>query len=235
MIATSVLITGANRGIGLGLVREFLARGYAVFASCRQPHLADELQSLASKYGEKLHVYACDVTSDDSVQAFCQAVSQDVGAIDILVNNAGVLPRGDEKIGEVGVDTLRHTIETNTLGPFRIVQAFLPLVRRGREKKLLHISTKMGSVSLNTSGGAYSYRMSKAALNMLSQNLSIELYSEGVISLVVHPGWAQTDMGGARAAVPLSDSVRGIMSIIEQATLRESGGFFNYTGEALAF
>ncbi len=234
-MSASVLITGANRGIGLGLARDFLARGYRVCASCREPHKADELQALVAAHNGALHVYACDVMSDSSVQELHDAVAQDVDAIDIVVNNAGILPHSDEKIGEVGVDTLRRTFETNTLGPFRIVQAFLPLVRRGQQKKLIHLSSKMGSVSLNEAGGAYSYRMSKAALNSLSRNLALELHGDGIISLVVHPGWAQTDMGGRRAPVPLRDSVQGLMSIIEKATLRQSGRFFNYTGEELAY
>ena len=234
-MSASVLITGANRGVGLGLAKEFLARGYAVFASCREPDTANELHALVQTYGDRLRIYGCDVASEGSVQALYKAVSQDVESLDILVNNAGVLPRGDERISEVGIDMLRRTVETNTFGPFRLVQAFLPLVRRGRGKKLIHLTSKMGSLSLNTAGGAYSYRMSKAALNMLSKNLSIELRGEGIISVVLHPGWAQTDMGGPNAAVPLETSVQGLIAAIEGATLRESGGFYNYTGEALPY
>lgn len=233
-MAATVLITGANRGVGLGLVRSFLARGCSVLAACRQPERASELHALV-EHNAPLRIYTCDVASDSSVQALAQAVAQNTRAIDVLVNNAGVLPRGDDTIATVDIDVLRHTVETNAYGALRVTQALLPLLRKGQGKKILHISTRMGSLSLNSAGGSYSYRISKAALNMLHRTLAIELRSEGIISVAVHPGWVQTDMGGAQATVPLADSLRGLMSLVDTMTIESSGGFFNYTGEPLAY
>lgn len=231
----TVFITGANRGVGLALVREFLGRGFTVAAACREPGRADDLQALAAEHGDRLHVPACDVTSDDSVRRCAHCLAGVLDSLDILVNNAGIFLRGDDSMETADIDTIRRTFDTNVLGPLRVVRALLPLVRRGRMKRIAHISSKMGSVSLNSGGGSYSYRLSKAALNMLSRNLAVELAGEGIVSLALHPGWAQTAMGGPRATVPVDDAARGIAETILRAGPEQSGGLMEYTGRELSY
>lgn len=234
VMGRTVCITGANRGLGLGFTRDFLRRGWTVAATCRTPGEAVELRELQEEYGELLLIVQCDVTSGESVREMARVVAGRIPALDILVNNAGVLP-DDDSIEIVQEDVLLSTFNINVAGPVRITQALLPLVRLGREKKIIHISTEMGSIGSNKRGGAYSYRISKAALNMLMKNLSLELYSEGIVSMALHPGWAQTDMGGVNATVPVELSIRGMMELIGNATLQESGRVFDYTGRELMF
>lgn len=230
----TVCITGANRGLGLGFTRDFLRRGWTVAATCRTPGEAVELHELQAEYGELLLIAECDVTSSESVQEMARVVAGKIPALDILVNNAGVLP-DDDSITIVQEDVLLSTFNINVAGPVRVTQALLPLVRLGREKKIIHISTEMGSIGSNKRGGAYSYRISKASLNMLMKNLSLELRGEGIVSMALHPGWAQTDMGGVNATVSVDLSIRGMMELIGNATLQESGRVFDYTGRELMF
>jgi NAD(P)-dependent dehydrogenase (short-subunit alcohol dehydrogenase family) len=231
----AVCITGANRGIGLGFTKEFLRRGWTVAATCRTPDEATELQALQREYGTQLLLIACDVTSGDSVREMARTVEKQLPALDIVLNNAGVLPEDDHSIGTMQEDVLLSTFDINVAGPVRVTQVLLPLVRRGTEKKIIHLSTEMASIGANRRGGSYSYRISKAALNMFMKNLALELRDEGIVSMALHPGWAQTDMGGARAPVPVDVSIRGMMGLIEKATLQESGRVFDYEGRELVF
>lgn len=234
-MTNTVCITGANRGLGLGFTKDFLRRGWTVAAACRTPDEAEDLHALQSGYGEQLVIVECDVTSGDSVRSMARAVREQMPTLDILVNNAGVLPENDDSIAEVREDVLLSTFDTNVAGPVRVTQALLPLVRRGAGKKIIHLSTEMGSIGANRRGEEYSYRISKAALNMLMKNLALELHGDGIVSMALHPGWAQTDMGGARAPVSVDDSIQGMMRLILAATMEKSGRVFDYTGRELVF
>ena len=228
------LVTGANRGIGLELVRQLRDRGDEVDACARNPDDARELQSLA---GDRVRIHRLDVTSAASVRDLAGALAG--ASLDIVFNVAGINGGPRQSIRQMADDLdlrdVADTCEVNAIGALRVAVALLPNVRRGRAKKLVHITSGMGSITDNTSGGYYAYRMSKAALNMMSRSLAVDLRPEGIASYVINPGWVQTDMGGSGAPTPVADSVRGILREIERATLADSGEFLNWKGDRYAF
>jgi NAD(P)-dependent dehydrogenase (short-subunit alcohol dehydrogenase family) len=228
----NVVVTGANRGIGLELVRQLAARGDFVHACAREPSAATDLQALK---GERVSLHRLDVADEGSVRAFADALGDT--ALDLVFNVAGVW--GGDRQGlsqmDLALDDVFETFDVNAAGPLRVVLALLPHVRRGKGRKLVHVTSGMGSIGDNTSGGAYAYRMSKAALNMMSRSLAADLRSEGIVSVVINPGWVQTDMGGASAPTPVTDSVRGILAEVDRATLADSGEFLNWKGDRYAW
>jgi NAD(P)-dependent dehydrogenase (short-subunit alcohol dehydrogenase family) len=227
------LVTGANRGIGLELVRQLSSRGDEVVACARNPADARELTALA---GDRVRLHRLDVADAASVRALATALGS--AAIDVLFNVAGVYGDDDQSLDamtDLALADVARTYEVNAIGALRVVVALLPHVRRGAAKKLVHLTSGMGSISDNTSGGDYAYRMSKAALNMMSRSLSVDLRGEGILSVVINPGWVQTDMGGRGAPTPVADSVRGILREIDRATLADSGEFLNWKGNRYAW
>jgi NAD(P)-dependent dehydrogenase (short-subunit alcohol dehydrogenase family) len=231
-----VVVTGANRGIGLELCRQLQDRGDQVEAGARQPEQASALQELAARPG--VHVHALDVQSDASVAAFAAGLaSEDPRPLDLLINNAGYLGAMTPLEG-LDLDDVRLHYEINTLGPIRVTRALLPLLRRGGARrggllrKVVHVTSRMGSIADNTSGGAYGYRLSKAALNMASKSMAIELRSEVIASVVINPGWVQTDMGGRNAPTAASDCVQGLLQVIDGLKLEQTGAFLDYRGGA---
>lgn len=223
-----VVVTGANRGIGLELVRQLLARGDVVDACVRDPDRAAELRALACS---ALHVHRVDVTDQASVDALVHAIA---APVDTVINNAGI-NRPHQRLSDLDLAATAEIYATNALGPLRVAHALLPLVRRGTAKKLVHITSGMGSIADNQSGGSYGYRMSKAALNMMSKSLAVDLRGEGILSIVINPGWVKTDLGGASAPTAVEDSVRGILARIDEATLETSGSFLNWKGGTYAW
>jgi NAD(P)-dependent dehydrogenase (short-subunit alcohol dehydrogenase family) len=219
-----IVVTGANRGIGLELVRQLAARGDEVDAACRQPEGATELRAIAGR----VRVGRCDVSDDASVRAFAAELGD--AAIDIVFNNAGVSGGSHQSMRDMDFAEAMRTYEVNALGPLRVSIALLPHVRRGGGKKLVHVTSGLGSIADNRSGGFYGYRMAKAALNMMAKNLAVDLRGEGIISVVINPGWVQTDMGGTSAAIAVADSVHGILQQIDAVTLEQSGSFLNWKG-----
>ena len=222
-----IVVTGANRGIGLEFVRQYLARGERVVAAVREPRSAGALRSLEAAHPGALRVLACDVGDDASVAEFARALGG--GAVDVLVNNAGV--RGEWTSLEA-MDTAEalRTFSVNALGPLRVTRALLPHLLRAETRKVAHLSSGMGSIGDNTSGGAYSYRMSKAALNMASRSMAVDLRDQRVISAVFNPGWVQTDMGGRSAPLPVDQSVRALIALIDKLTPSDSGAFLDWRG-----
>lgn len=217
-----VVVAGASRGIGLEFVRQLLQRGDTVTAGCRAPSASEGLAALSS---ERLRVLALDVTEDASVEAFASALGS--APVDVLINNAGV-SGGWESLSGVRTEEALRTFNTNALGPLRVTRALLPQLRAGKRKVLAHLSSGMGSIGDNSSGGAYAYRMSKAALNMASRNLAVELGKEGFVSVVLNPGWVQTDMGGKGAPVDVRDSVRGMLARLDALTPAQNGAFLDW-------
>jgi NAD(P)-dependent dehydrogenase (short-subunit alcohol dehydrogenase family) len=217
-----VLITGANRGIGLELARQFLARGDDVDATARDPEHAADLRGLKGK----LSVHKLDVTDGASVAALAKSIE---APLDVLVNNAGI-NRPGQHLHDLDLSKTLELFSTNALGPLRVTHAFLPHIRRGTSKKLVHVTSGMGSIADNKRGASYGYRMSKAALNMMSRSLAVDLKPEGIISFVINPGWVQTDLGGPSAPTPVEDSARGIIERIDAASLDTSGTFQNWDG-----
>jgi NAD(P)-dependent dehydrogenase (short-subunit alcohol dehydrogenase family) len=228
----TVLVSGANRGLGLEFVRQYAADGWKVYAACRDPRKAAELGRLAAGNG-RIEVLAMDVANGASVAA---AAGRIAGApIDLLVNNAGVGSPKGQKLGSLDYAAWARVLDINTLGPVRVTEAFLPNLERGGGKKVVTITSKMGSIDDNGSGGSYAYRTSKTAVNMAVKSLSIDLAPRGITCIVVHPGWVRTDMGGPSGLISPEESISGIRRVIARLTPADAGGFFNYDGKPIAW
>ncbi|MCY1016552.1 SDR family oxidoreductase [Pyxidicoccus sp. MSG2] len=221
------VITGASRGIGLEFVHQLLRRGDTVDAGVRSPEGAKRLEPLAREVGNRLRIHALDVEDAASIRSFAADVC--AAPVDVLINNAGV-PGLWCALTDVDYVDMARTFAVNALGPLRVTSALLPALRRGAARKVAHVSSRMGSVADNTEGGAYAYRMSKAALNMGVRTLANDLRAEGFTTVVLHPGWVQTDMGGPQAPLPASDSVHGLLRIIDGMGPEHTGRFFDYQG-----
>jgi NAD(P)-dependent dehydrogenase (short-subunit alcohol dehydrogenase family) len=220
----TVLITGANRGIGLEYARQFSARGYKVIGTARDPADAKELSEVADR------VEQLDVTDAASVAALARRL--DGMPIDILVNNAGIFDRGDVTVDKVDFATMERTFAVNTFGPLRTIQALLPNLRKGQRKVIVNMSSQLGSIE-NSNGRWYAYRASKAALNQVNKILSVELGPEGFICTVLHPGWVRTDMGGSGATYSPKESVSGLITVIEKLKPSDNGRFFDFQGNPI--
>lgn len=220
----TVLVTGANRGIGLEYARQFAERGYRVIGTAREPAKATELAAIADR------VEALDVSDGGSVAAL--AARLDGEAIDILVNNAGVFDRSDVSIDKVDFAHMEQALAVNALGPLRMVQALLPNLRKGQRKQIVNMSSQLGSIAGST-GAWYAYRSSKAALNQITKTMSVELGKEGFVCVVVHPGWVRTDMGGAAATYSAEESVSGLVGLIEGLKAADNGRYFDFQGKTI--
>jgi len=230
-----VLITGANRGVGLELTRQLLARGERVIATCRQPEQASTLQQWAEEFGEQLLVMALNVTDDASVQAARARLEGSVDRLDMLINNAGILIK-TEILSTFDAAIMQRTMDVNVVGVMRVTTRFLDLLRLGHEPKLINISSQLGSLQKMRPGWRrYSYNSSKAALNMVTRMLAFDLQEDGIAVRAIHPGWVQTDMGGANAAVTAHDSAAGILRLADNLTMANTGTFHVYSGEEHAW
>ena len=218
------LITGASRGIGLELTRQVQSRGNTVIATCRDPKSNRELRDL------DIAVKKLDVLDGASVQALADSLIET--PIDVLVNNAGI-SGGRARLTELDFGKMNECFATNTLGPLRVTAALLPNLRAGERRLVANVTSRMGSIADNTSGGSYAYRSSKAALNMANRSMAHELGADGIICVVFHPGWVQTDMGGANAPLSVEDSVRGLLEVMDGLTTADNGRFLNYSGEEI--
>lgn len=220
----TVLITGANRGIGLEYARQFAAKGYTVIGTARDPGDARELSAVTRR------VEALDVADPASVAALAQRLRG--VPIDILVNNAGVFDRQDTTIENVDFEMMERTLAVNTLGPLRVTQALLPNLRAGQRRAIVNMSSQLGSIA-NSSGGWYAYRTSKAALNQVTRTMSVELGKAGFICVVLHPGWVRTDMGGEGATYSPQESVAGLVAVVEKLGPADNGRFYDFKGTSI--
>ena len=226
-----ILITGANRGIGLELTRQLLARGQRVLATCRQPDQAAALQNLTNQFGDRLLILPLNVSDDVSVREAKTAVNNTVDHLDMLINNAGILVKG-ETLSNFDAANMQRSLNVNAVGVMRVVTQFIDLLRLGHDPKVINISSQLGSLQkMRPQWGRYSYNSSKAALNMVSRMLSFDLQEDGIALAVLHPGWVQTDMGGAHAAVTPHASAAGILQIADNLTLANTGKFYTFAGE----
>lgn len=226
----TVLIAGGNRGLGLEWTRQWLERGATVHSTAREPENANALQKLADTYSDQSKIHELDVSSDQSVQSLANELG-DV-AIDVLIQNAGIGGRG-------GIETLNskdvlHTLNVNSVGALRVVQAFLPHLKRSSNRaKIALITSLMGSIDDNRSGDSYAYRMSKAALNMAGKSMAVDLANIGIDVLILHPGWVKTDMGGSAARLTVKESVNGMMKLLDKLEPSTSGTFWHTNGKQL--
>ncbi|XP_013407187.1 uncharacterized protein LOC106171396 [Lingula anatina] len=242
----TVLVTGANRGIGLELVRQIVARQNPpkhVFATCRDPDRAKDLQALA-KDTPSIEIVKLDVTDyatlRNTVVPHVQSKVGDLG-LNLLINNAGLLLRHD--LSTVTPEAMREVYEVNTIAPVMITQAFLPLLKAASARAtgglscsraaVINITSKVGSCADNQSGKHYPYRCSKAALNIATVSMSVDLKGDGILAAVLHPGWVKTQMGGSNAIHELSDSVKGMLDVMDRLTENETGKFFEWKGNEI--
>ena len=225
----AVLITGANRGIGLEFARQYAEDGWRVHACCREAIAATELQRALS--GKNADIHQLDVTNQTSIDNLKTKL---IGkGIDILINNAGVIGGDHQTFGDIDYDAWAETLRTNTIGPYRIFEALQDSLLLGTDKKAIFISSRMGSIEQYDSSDHFIYRSSKTALNMVVVNLDYEFKSSGICFIAFHPGWVQTDMGGSSATLKSSESASSLRQSISEATLTQSGQFLNFDGAPL--
>ncbi len=231
-----VVVTGAGRGLGLEFARQWVAAGDQVIALARNPSASEGLADLANQSDEQLVVVECDVSEDASVEAAVRVIDGHVNGVEIVVNNAG--ERGHtEDLSSLDLDVVLRVFNTNTLGSLRVSRALLPLLRAGRGKppRIVHLSSLMGSVADNRSGGSYAYRISKAGVNMACRTLAHDLTPYGVVTIAIHPGWVQTRMGGSAAPLTAEASVNDMVATIQDLSIDQSGQFLDRHGDPLPY
>jgi NAD(P)-dependent dehydrogenase (short-subunit alcohol dehydrogenase family) len=228
---STVLITGTNRGLGLEFSRQYAESGWNVLACCRNPEEADALNALAARYGN-IQIHALDV--GDFRQIDNLALQLGDRPIDVLLLNSGIYgDTADTGFGALDYPQWSRTLLINAQAPVRMTEAFLPHLLRGKLRLIVPITSLMGSMADNRGGGSLMYRSSKAALNAAMKTLSIDLKPQGVGVLILHPGWVKTDMGGAQAPTSVTESVAGMIRVIREFTLEDSGHFVNFKGVEL--
>jgi len=225
-----VVVTGANRGLGLGLASAYAARGDEVWATARRPAEARELNALVKSAGGRVQVHELDVRADDHVRAFAAAVGD--ASVDVLVNNAGIASSWGMTLQTFDAEDALRCFDTNALGALRVTGAFIPNLRAARGK-IVNMTSLMGSIADNGSGHAYAYRLSKAALNMATRNIAHEVKGFGGIAVALHPGWVKTEMGGDGASEEIDDAVARIVKTIDGLTAEASGRFWHAKGHEL--
>lgn len=226
---SNVLVTGANRGIGLEFARQYCREGRTVFGTVRDRSEAEELRALPEEGSGSVQVLEADLLEPDTLDEVRDEVARHDEGLDLLVNNAGTYGsrEGFEDLTDVD---LRTVFDVNCVGAFRVTRRFLPLLEEAGGN-VVFITSLMGSIEDNQSGGAYPYRISKAALNMLGRTFAEDYRSRDVHALLLHPGWVQTRMGGEEAPVPVDESVAGMRRVIDRLDESMSGAFYGYDGE----
>lgn len=224
-----ILITGANRGLGLEFARQYATAGARVFAGCREPARAGALRELASA-SDTLDILDLDVAESAAIDAAVEHVRADeAGHLDILINDAGVSPRG-ERLDNLDATAMLDVFAVNSVAPAIMTQRFHPLLAHSERPRIANVSSTMGSLTQKDYGRFYSYGSSKAALNMITRAAAYDLAGEGIIVAALHPGWVQTDLGGAQAALTPQESVAGLVRVIDALTPEQSGHFIAYDG-----
>ena len=224
----TVLITGANRGLGLEMAKQYSADGWQVIACCRDPEQADALRKLS----KDIKILQLDVSDTHSIKELVHHVGNQ--PIDILLNNAGVLPI-EQGFGTVGAELLIDTFKINAVAPFILAEGLFKNVAASSLKVIANMSSVMGSIDQNSSGGSYAYRSTKAALNAITKSMAVDLKPHGIKIVVLHPGWVQTDMGGPNATLTPADSVNSIRKLLAKLSPADSGTFMRYDGSKLTW
>jgi NAD(P)-dependent dehydrogenase (short-subunit alcohol dehydrogenase family) len=226
----TVLITGANRGIGLSLSRHFLKAGWHVIATCRKPDSAAALTALACP---QLQVLQLDVTDARSVLALVAAL--DGRALDVLINNAGIMGPAQQGVHDMDYDGFLQTLSVNAVAPLRVSAALLPNLKLTKRPRIVTVSSQMGAFDLDMGPGHIAYSSSKSAVSKVMQLMAKELAAEGIIACPVHPGWVKTDMGGPNAQLDPADCAAGLYKLIDGLQLQHSGRFWTWEGNEHAW
>lgn len=228
-----VLITGTSRGIGLALVQEYLEAGdFYVFATCRTPDTADDLQALVKSYPDHASILPLDIADVNSIEASLQAVSAKTDVLDILINNGAVLPRTDTTLtfGKLDMNALTEMMQINTVAPLIVTQSYAPLLKNSANARVVMVSSEMGSMQWTKSGGTYGYRMSKAGMNMTARTLAMDENLPNAIVITTHPGNVITAMSGLATGMMPSESAQGLFKVINTLTADDNGKFYQWDG-----
>ena len=225
-----ILLTGANRGLGLELARQYAKDNWRVIACCRDPENARELNELATVMPQ-LTLHQLDVQNPRHLKSLADKFKGQ--PIDILLNNAGIYGQVDATFGNTNIDRWLNTFHINTIAPMKIMEAFVDNVAASELRIIASMSSKMGSIADNGSGGSYVYRSSKAALNMVMASAAIDLQPRGITSVILHPGWVRTDMGGPQGELSVTESVAALRHTLAGITSKDNGSFFEIDGSII--
>lgn len=220
----NILMTGASRGIGLEFVRQLSQKDHKIVAACRHPEEARELQELAKASGGRVRVIAADVEDEHALEILATEAER-LGSIDLLINNAGMYPEGES------AEDFERGFRVNSIAPYLITQRLLTFLKKSKHPKALFLTSMMGSIADNTSGGSVAYRASKTALNMMVRCLT--LAEPWLTTVLMHPGWVKTRMGGPDALISTTESVQGMLRVVDGLKLEDSGSFIDYEGDGL--
>lgn len=231
--AKVVFISGANRGIGYQLAMQFAAKSYQVIAGYRDKSRAVSLLKQAENTAN-LHPFQVDVASKEAIEALGSFIRSKFNRLDILINNAGINQSRTRNLEGLEWSDIAHHLDINVGGAFLASQQLYPLIKKGADKKIINISSQLGSIGMG-GGGPIPYSISKAALNMLTKNLSTAFRADGITVISMHPGWVRTDMGGHAAPLSAEDASAHIVTTIEGIAASETGDFLNYDGTALPY
>jgi NAD(P)-dependent dehydrogenase (short-subunit alcohol dehydrogenase family) len=229
-----ILVTGANRGLGLEFTCQLLARGDRVLATCRHPGKALALTELAGAYPGHLHVLPLDLDKERSIAELAREAGALTDTLDALINNAGMLVSG-ERFGEITAKALGNSFTSNVVGPLLLTQALSPLLEKAKNAKVMNLSSRLGSLASSGAFSTPSYAISKAGLNMVTRQLAAALAPRGVCVFCVSPGWVSTDMGGVGAPVMPHDAVAGLLKVLDGVTVADAGRFIGADGATIAW
>ena len=228
-----ILITGANRGVGFELTRQYVQSGDVhVFATCRTPENASDLNALAKQNPDKVTVIQLDINDSTSIETSVNAIEKHTNSLDILINNAGIFPKGNhqsQNLGNLSIEDVAEVVTTNSVSPLVVTQAYRHLLKKGDNPKCVMISSQLGSL-INAGSGSYAYRMSKSSMNMAARLLANDSGMSGIITITTHPGWVQTDMGGSSASITPTESASGLIKLISGLSNADNGKFYKWDG-----
>lgn len=235
---STILITGANRGLGLGLVEEYAKDGWKIIATSRNPNNSDELLELANKNENNIEILQLDVEDLKSISDLSQVLQNT--PIDVLANVAGYYgkkivsePGGLQEFGSTDYEDWQRIIKVNIFGPMKICETLINNIKLGNDKKIITLSSIIGSIGGNDQGMMYAYRVSKAGVNAIMRSMAIDLKDKGIICIPLHPGWVRTDMGGPNADIDTKTSVEGMKRVIDSLSIKDSGRYMVYDGSEL--
>ena len=227
---TDVLVTGANRGLGLGFVKNYLGKNVNVVGTTRDLKSSKELLAIKERFPNNLEIFELDLLKESAGNTLANFLRD--RPIDILINNAGV-GSTNQHFEAVSPKPWLEVLKVNLIAPLMITQSIINNVKKGSDKKIYFLSSQLGSIGDNASGGMYIYRSSKTGLNQVVKSLSVDLKPQGITVVSLHPGWVKTDMGGPNAPVSIDESIEGMMQVIDATDIRDTGRFLNYDGKEL--
>lgn len=228
-----ILITGANRGVGLELTLQLAARGDRIFAGCRSPEKADGLEEIAARHPGQVTILPLEVTDEGSIAESAARVAAEVEALDVIFNNAGSNFGDETCLSDVKAEVLLKAVHINAVGAVLVAQGFIALLHKGMDPKLVNISSEAGSITNMDHFRGYHYYGSKAAMNMYTRALAWDPETEGITVIAIHPGWVRTDMGGPDAHLSTAQSAAGLLKVTDGLTLADNGNFYTWEGSEL--